>query len=66
MSRLFELAFAMLRRGSPGSRAPEPRGEPGDIDPKYLPDVMEGLAQARRHRFAPEAEIEADLRRFEE
>ena len=61
MSRLFELAFAVLRH-----HPPEPRDEPWEIDPRYLPEVLEGLAQARRHQFAPEAQIEADLRRFEE
>ena len=40
--------------------------EPEPIDPTYLPDVLESLAQARRRQFATDAEIEAALRRFDQ
>ena len=39
--------------------------EPEKIDPAHLPDVLEGLAQARRREFATDAEIDAAFRRFE-
>jgi hypothetical protein len=40
-------------------------GEPEDIDPAHLADVLESLAQANRREFATDAEIEAAFRRFE-
>jgi hypothetical protein len=40
-------------------------GEPESIDPAHLPDVLEGLAQARRRQFATDAEVEAAFRRFD-
>ena len=36
------------------------------IDPAHLPDVLEGLAQARRRQFASDAEVEAAFRRFDQ
>ena len=39
-------------------------GEPEDIDPAHLADVLESLAQAKRRSFAADAEVEAALRRF--
>lgn len=36
-----------------------------EIDPAHLPDVLEGLAQARRGEFASDAEIEAVFRHFD-
>ncbi len=39
--------------------------EPEDIDPAHLPDVLEGLAQAKRRQFATEAEVETAFRRFD-
>jgi len=39
--------------------------EPEEIDPAHLPDVLEGLAQAKRREFASDAEVEAAFRRFE-
>ena len=39
--------------------------EPEEIDPAHLPDVLEGLAQAKRRRFANDAEVEAAFRRFD-
>lgn len=52
-----EIARAMLNLAS--------EGEPEDIDPTHLADVLEGLAQARRREFATEAEVEAAFRRFD-
>ena len=52
-----EIARAML------SLADE--GEPEDIDPEHLADVLESLAQAKRREFATDAEIEAAFRRFD-
>ena len=40
-------------------------GEPEEIDPAHLPDVLESLAQAKRREFATDAEIEAAFRRFD-
>ena len=37
----------------------------GVIDPAHLADVLEGLAQAKGHQFATDAEIEAAFRRFD-
>lgn len=34
------------------------------IDPAHLPEVLNGLEQARRGEFATEAEVEAAWRRF--
>jgi len=41
-------------------------GEPEEVDPAHLPAVLEGLAQAKRHQFATDAEVEAAFRRFEQ
>jgi len=40
-------------------------GELEEIDPAHLPDVLEGLAQAKRRQFATDAEVEAAFRRFD-
>ena len=40
-------------------------GEPEDIDPAHLSDVLEGLAQARRRQFASDEQVEAAFRRFD-
>jgi hypothetical protein len=40
--------------------------EPEAIDPAHLPDVLEGLAQAKRRQFATDAEVEAAFRRFDQ
>jgi DNA-binding TFAR19-related protein (PDSD5 family) len=39
--------------------------EPEKVDPAHLPDLLEGLAQAKRREFASDAEIEAVFRRFD-
>jgi hypothetical protein len=53
-----QIALAMLSLSGNG-------GEPEAIDPAHLPDVLEGLAQAKRREFASDAEVEAAFRRFE-
>jgi Ca2+-binding EF-hand superfamily protein len=40
-------------------------GEPEEIDPAHLSDVLESLAQARRREFATDGEVEAAFRRFD-
>jgi hypothetical protein len=40
-------------------------GEPEDIDPAHLADVLESLAQAKRREFATDADVEAAFRRFD-
>ena len=41
-------------------------GEPEPVDPAHLPDVLEGLAQARRGQFATDSEVEVAFRRFDQ
>jgi len=53
-----EIARAMLALAGESA-------EPGEIDPAHLPDVLGGLAQARRRAFASDAEVEAASRRFD-
>jgi hypothetical protein len=38
---------------------------PEAIDPTHLPDVLEGLAQAKWCQFATDAKVEAAFRRFD-
>jgi len=54
-----EIARAMLTLARSGE------GEPENIDPAHLPDVLQGLAQARRHQFATDAEVAAAFQRFD-
>ena len=51
-----EIARAMLAMAEPGH-------EPESIDPAHLPAVLEGLAEARRRKFATDSEIELAFRR---
>jgi hypothetical protein len=53
-----EIAQAMLNLAGD-------EGQPEDIDPAHLPDVLESLAQAKRREFATDAEVEAAFRRFD-
>ena len=53
-----EIARAMLTLAGDDA-APEA------IDPAHLPDVLEGLAQARRREFASDGEVEVAFRRFD-
>ena len=52
-----EIAQAMLYLAQTG-------GEPEQIDPDHLPDVLESLAQAKRREFATDEEVRAAFRRF--
>jgi hypothetical protein len=54
-----EIARAMLNLARSGE------GELEDIDPAHLPDVLQGLAQARRRQFATDAEVAAAFQRFD-
>jgi hypothetical protein len=40
-------------------------GEPEEIDPAHMPDVLEGLAQSKRRQFATDAAVEAAFRSFD-
>ena len=74
MTKLLEQALEAVRRLSPEEQNEIARamlalageeGEPEPIDPAHLPDVLEGLAQAKRRQFASDAEVEAAFRRFD-
>jgi hypothetical protein len=74
MTKLLEQAFQAARALPPEAQDEIARlmlhmaaddGEPEEIDPAHLPDVLESLARARRREFATEAEVEAAFRRFE-
>jgi len=54
-----EIARAMLSLAQPHESDLEA------IDPAHLPDVLEGLAQARRREFATDTEISAAFSRFD-
>ncbi len=74
MTELLEQAIEAVRRLSADSQddiartilhlaASEVAAEP--VDPAHLPAVLEGLAQAKRHEFATDDEVEATFRRFD-
>lgn len=75
MTKLLDKALETVRRLPPANQdeiaramlnlAQTDNGEPEEIDPAHLADVLEGLAQARQRRFATDAEVEAAFRRFE-
>jgi len=52
-----EIARAMLQLASQD-------GQPEAIDPRDLPAVLNGLAQAKRREFATDAEVDAAFRCF--
>jgi hypothetical protein len=73
MTKLLQKALRAVERLPPDSQDEIARamlslagdaGEPEDIDPAHLPDILEGLAQARRREFATDTEVEAAFRRF--
>jgi hypothetical protein len=39
-------------------------GEPEEIDPEDLPDILEALAEVERGEFATDEEVEAAFRSF--
>jgi len=75
MTKLLEKALEAVRRLSPESQdeiartilhlTAADKDELEKIDPAHLPDVLEGLAQAKRRQFATDAEVEAAFRRFD-
>jgi hypothetical protein len=74
MTRLLEKAVETVRQLPPDSQDEIARamltlagdeGEPEEIDPAHLSDVLESLAQAKRREFASDVEVEATLRRFD-
>jgi hypothetical protein len=74
MTKLLDKALEAVRQLPPDSQNEIARamlvlagkdGEPEEIDPAHLPDVLESLAQARRREFATDAEVEAAFRRFD-
>ncbi len=75
MTKLLEKALEAVRRLPPDDQdkialamlsLSGNEGEPEEVDPAYLPAVLEGLAQAKRRQFATDAEVEAAFRRFEQ
>lgn len=74
MTKLLEKALETVRQLSPENQDEIARamltlagdeGEPEEIDPAHLQDVLESLAQAKRREFATDAEVEAAFRRFD-
>jgi hypothetical protein len=73
MTKLLEKALAAVRQLPPDSQDEIARamlnlageGEPEEIDPAHLPDVLESLGQAKRREFAADADVEAAFRRFD-
>ena len=74
MTRLLRKALEAVRELPPDSQDEIARAmltlageqaEPELIDPAHLPEVLEGLAQAKRRELATDAEIEAAFRRFD-
>jgi DNA-binding TFAR19-related protein (PDSD5 family) len=74
MTKLLEKALETVRLLPPDSQDDIARamltlagdeGEPEEIDPAHLSDVLESLAQAKRRDFASDAEVEAAFRRFD-
>jgi hypothetical protein len=73
MTKLLEKALEAVRSLSPDDQdqialamltLTGKQGEPEEVDPAHLAAVLEGLAQAKRRRFASAAEVEAAFRRF--
>ena len=75
MTRLLYKAFETVRQLAPATQdeiaramltlARAGEGKPEEIDLAHLPDVLEGLAQARHREFATDGEIAAAFRRFD-
>jgi phage major head subunit gpT-like protein len=74
MTKLLQMALAAVQKLPADSQDEIARamlnlagddGEPEDIDPAHLVDVLESLAQAKRRELATDAEVEAAFRRFE-
>ena len=52
-----EIAAAILRFAE--------RDEPEPVDPLHLPAVLRGLAQASKHDYSTDAEVESAFRKFD-
>jgi hypothetical protein len=74
MTKLLARALEAVRQLPPDSQDEIARamlslaggeGEPEDIDPAHVADVLASLAEARRRKFATEDEVEAAFRRFD-
>jgi hypothetical protein len=75
MTKLLQKALEAVRQLPPDAQDEIARamltlagqeGEPEEIDPAHLSDVLESLAQAKRREFASDAEVEAAFRRFDQ
>ena len=74
MTKLLQKAFEAVQQLAPDSQDEIARamltltgdqGEPEDIDPAHLPDVLESLVQAKRRKFASDEAVEGVFHRFE-
>ena len=74
MTKLLEEALEAVRQLPPDSQDEIARAmlnlagdedDPEEIEPAHLSDVLESLAQAKRRKFATDAEVEAAFRRFD-
>jgi hypothetical protein len=74
MTKLLERALEAVRRLPADSQDEiaqamlmmvDEQGEPGEIDPAHLADVLASLAQAKRRDYASDEEVEAAFRRFD-
>ncbi len=74
MTKLLDAALRAAQRLQPADQDEIARamlslmgdeGEAEEIDPSHLPDVLEGLAQAKRRQFATDKDIETAFRRFD-
>jgi hypothetical protein len=74
MTKLLEKALEAVRQLPPDTQdeiaqamlsLAGDEGEPEEIHPAQLAEVLESLAQAKRRQFATDAEVEAAFRRFD-
>jgi hypothetical protein len=74
MTKLLEKALKAVRQLPPDTQdeiaqamlsLAGDEGEPEEIHPAQLAEVLESLAQAKRRQFATDTEVEAAFRRFD-
>jgi hypothetical protein len=74
MTKLLERALEATRRLPPTSQDEIARamlsligddGQPEEIDPLHLSDVLEGRAEAKRREFASDGQVKAAFHRFD-
>lgn len=74
MTKLLEKALEAVRQLPPDTQdeiaqamlsLARDEGEPEEIHPAQLAEVLESLAQAKRRQFATDTEVEAAFRRFD-